>query len=191
MKSFIFFIGGLAIGAVGSFFVTKYICEAKSEAKIAKETADARNFYKEKYEKDSADSAKEAIKKSYAAITKPYLSKSDDIFEKKYSVVSKDEDDYRDKPIDNDGNKRYIHEVPEDEIEYLGYSTYSLDYYQDGTLVDMDDNIVDDPMSIAGEYLDELSLTKPEIFVCNDATKTVYDICYVAASYEQPGGEYD
>ena len=188
MKSFIFFIAGAAVGAVGSFFVTKYICQAKAEAKIAKESAEARNFYKDKYKKNTEKIDEEVRQKSYANLTKPYLSDSDRIFGSKYDIFGKDETVTVNK-IDDNPNVYMID--PDDAGMDDAYKQYELDYYQDGNLVDQEGNIVEDQFEIAGGYLDDLSLENPEIFVRNDVTKTEYDICYIAACYEQPGGVYD
>ena len=190
MKSFIFFITGAVVGAVGGFFVTRYICDAKAEAKIAEATAEARNFYKEKYEKESGDLDKKADQKAHEILTEAYVSDSERIFGNKYNVNTSVVTDYRNAAAM--ANKSYIYMIdPDDAGMDDTFTQYELDYYQDGNLVDENGNVVEEPFSIAGDYLDELSLEKPEIFVRNDVTKTEYDICYIAASYEQPGGAYD
>lgn len=192
MKSFIFFILGAAAGAVGGFFVTKYICEGKTEAKIAEVTAEARNFYKEKYEKEAEKVDEKADQKAHQILTKTYVSNSDDrIFGSKYdsnatSVVT----DYRNPTAM--ATKSYLYMIDPDEAGMDDdYTQYSLDYYQDGSIVDENGYVLENPEEIVGDFTDELCLEKPEIFVRNDVTKTEYDICYIAASYEQPGGAYD
>lgn len=188
MKSFIFFILGVAVGGTGGYFVTKQICKAKAEAEIATATAEARNFYKDKYNEDSKKLDEKADKKAMETLTKAYQpGDTNRIFGSTYA-------DYRSVEQDPNKNKPYLTLVDPDKIDagyYDDYEQYPLDYYQDGTLVDQQDNPIDDPLEIAGDYLDDLGLENPEIYVANDVTKTVYDICYVAASYEQPGGEYD
>lgn len=191
MKSFIFFILGVAVGGASGYFVTKQICKAKAEAEIATATAEARNFYKDKYNEDSKKLDEKADKKAMETLTKMYQpGDTNRIFGNTYEV--RDAVDYRSAEQNSNKNKPYLSLVDEDDLDiYDNYEQYSLDYYQDGTLVDEEGNPIDDPLEIAGDFLDDLSLENPEIHVSNDVTKTVYDICYVAASYEQPGGEYD
>jgi hypothetical protein len=195
MKSFFMFIFGAIVGAAGGVLVTKYICDAKSEAKIAAATAEARNFYKDRYEKDVNE---KADKLSHETLAKVYQhdnpGTTDRIWGNTYNVsqLSRNPVDYRSVESDPNKNKPYQSLVdPNDLDAFDNYEQYSLDYYQDGTLVDEAGNPIDNPLEIAGDFLDELSLTNPEIYVSNDVTKTVYDICYVAASFDQPGGEYD
>ena len=190
MKSFVMFIFGTVVGAVGAAFVTKYICDAKAESKIADATAEARNFYKEKYEGDAKKLDEKVDKKAFETITKAYKDTSDRIFGGAYEV--RDTVDYRTIISDPNKNKPYLTLVDPDDLDAFDkYEQYSLDYYQDGNLVDESGKIVDNPLEIAGDFLDDLSLENPEIYVSNDVTKTVYDICYVAASFDQPGGEND
>lgn len=194
MKSFIFFILGLTAGAVGGVVVTKYICDAKAEAKITEATAEARNFYKDKYEQDSKNLDKKIEKKAYEELTKSYT--DDRIFGSKYDIYCSDTLEIKKHELDEhdaekmDRSHLYLIDSSEAGMDD-GYASYSLDYYQDGTLVDEEGNVVDEPLDIAGDFLDDLSLENPEIYVRNDATKVEYDICYIAASYEQPGGVYD
>lgn len=170
----------------------KYICEAKADKKIADATAEARNFYKDKYEKESADLDKKVDKEAHKKLAEVYQQPSDRIFGRTYDVPESAYVSYREQPRDEKGNKTYIYMIdPDDAGMDDSFTQYCLDYYQDGSLVDEQGNLVDEPMEIAGEYLDELSLENPEIHVRNDVTKTEYDICYIAASYEQPGGVYD
>lgn len=191
MKSFIFFALGAALGAVGGAFAMKYICEAKADKKIADATAEARNFYKEKYEEDSKKIDAKVDRKVLNALTEAYQpGDSNRIFGKTYDI--REPVNYRENPRDFNGDKTYIYMIdPDDAGMDDSYTQYSLDYYTDGNLVDEEGNLIDNPLEIAGDYLDELSLENPEIHVRNDVTKTEYDICYIAASYEQPGGVYD
>ena len=72
------------------------------------------------------------------------------------------------------------------------YTTYTLDYYTDGNLVDETGNIVDDPVHlVGGDVLDDLSKDEPVAYVRNDITKTDYEICYVDDVYESSGGDKD
>lgn len=201
MKSAIFFITGAVLGAVGGYFVTKYICEAKTEQKIAEVTAEARDFYREKYKEDAEKAKKAEEKEKYEQLSSSYRTYQSDnenrIFGNSFPVsnstpIRDSMVNYREHPVDSEGNKTYLYMVDPDEAGMdENYTQYALDYYQDGNLVDEQGNLVDNPLEIVGDYLDELSLDNPEIYVRNDVTKTEYDICYVAASYEQPGGMYD
>lgn len=195
MKSFIFFILGAAVGAVGGVFATKFIMQAKTEQKIAEATIEARDYYKEKYEKDVEKKSDEVAHQKIASVYQSYQNE-DRIFGNAFAIsqatpVRDAMVNYRENPIDENGNKNYIYMIDADEAGLDDYTQYALDYYQDGSLVDEDGNLVEEPFNIAGNYLDELSLENPEIYVRNDVTKTEYDICYIAASYEQPGGVYD
>lgn len=195
MRSFVMFIFGAIAGATGAVLATKYVCDAKAEAKIATATAEARNFYKEKYEGDAKKFNEKVDKKAFETITKTYQpGDSNRIFGNTYEVKVQELNDYRMAKPDPNKNKPYLSLVDPNRIDagyYDNYEQYSLDYYQDGTLVDQQDNPIDNPIEIAGDFLDDLGLDNPEIYVANDVTKTVYNICYVAASFDQPGGEYD
>lgn len=186
MKSFLYFIIGAALGATGAVFATKYICEAKAEKKIADATAEARNFYKEKYENEIKEADNTAVKKANEILTSVYTStdatNEDRIFGNTYN-------NYRAVTQDPNVNKTYLYMIDPDEAGMdETFTQYSLDYYQDGSLVDEQGNLIDNPVEIAGDYLDDLSTENPTIYVRNDVTKTEYDICYIPASYEQPGG---
>ena len=196
MKSFVYFILGTTLGAIGGIFVTKYICDAKTEQKIADATIEARDYYKTKYEEDTKNLDQKITKEAHKQITNVYQSyqNEDRIFGNAFAVSEAREAgiNYREHSVDSEGNKTYLYMVDPDEAGMDdNYTQYSLDYYQDGSLVDEQGNLVDDPISIVGDFPDELSLENPEIYVRNDVTKTEYDICYIAASYEQPGGKYD
>lgn len=195
MKSFIFFILGAAVGTVGGVFATKFIMQAKAEQKIAEATVEARDYYKEKYEKDVEKKSDEVAHQKIASVYQSHQNE-DRIFGNAFAIsqatpIRDTMVNYRENPVDENGNKNYIYMIDADEAGLDDYTQYALDYYQDGSLVDEDGNLVDEPFNIAGNYLDELSLENPEIYVRNDVTKTEYDICYIAASYEQPGGVYD
>lgn len=189
MKSFIFFILGLGAGAAGGYFVTKYICDAKQQGKIEEATREAREFYKQKYEDDT----KKVVNEEYHNIADTYTNPSTRIFGNQYTTYQSDRNiDYRSIPVEPNKNKPYLYMVDPDEAGMDdNYTQCSLDYYQDGNLVDEQGNLCEDPVGLVGDYLDDLSLENPEIYVRNDVTKTEYDICYIAAVYEQPGGEYD
>ena len=189
MKSFIFFILGTTIGAVGSALITKYICDAKTEAKITEVSAEARNFYKDKYEKDTQALNTKTVENNYKDTAKQYIS-DDRIFGNRYDIMRSNSTTTN--TVKRDSTIKYVYLIDPAEAGMSGdYTQFALDYYQDGNLVDEDGNVIDNPFSVAGEYLDDLSLENPEIHIRNDATKAEYDICYIAASYEQPGGIYD
>lgn len=186
MKSFIFFVFGTIIGAVGGVVVTNYICKGKEEVKIAEVTKEARDFYKDKYEKEVDQKAEQ---KAHEELVAPYIQHDipeDRIFGNKFTVseTSYAQTDYRSIPVDPNKNKPYLYLIDPDEAgEDPEFTPYSLEYYSDGNLVDEQGNVVEDPLGIAGDYLDDLSLENPEIYVRNDVTKTEYDICYVGAPF--------
>ena len=101
----------------------------------------------------------------------------------------------KEEPIKEDPEKEtYSYPIDEDEFGMdQEYTTYSLDYYADGCLVDETGNLVDDPIHlVGGDILDDLSDRKIDVgYVRNDITKTDYEICYVNANYEEDGGVKD
>ena len=199
MKSFIFFIMGTIVGAAGGVVAAKFICDAKAESKIAKATIEARDYYKEKYNAVSEKDEKASDEQEYKTLTSSYTTDNERIFGNVYEIYNQERPlkniDYRNvsnEESDPLANKPYISMIDPDEAGMDDdFTKYSLDYYQDGNLVDEQGNIVDNPLEIAGDYLDNLSMENPVIYVRNDVTKTEYDICYVPAAYEQPGGIYD
>lgn len=194
MKSFLYFIVGAALGATGAVFVTKYICDAKAEKKIADATVEARDFYKDKYEQKSSkldDIVNETANRILTSAYAPNLSEdsvvTDRIFGNTFNA--REAVDYRSIETDPNKNKPYIYMIDPDEAGMDdAFTQYSLDYYQDGSLVDEQGNLIDNPLEIVGDFVDDLSMENPNIYVRNDVTKTEYDVCYIPASYEQPGG---
>ena len=199
MKSFIFFIIGTIVGAAGGVVATKFICDAKAESKIAKATIEARDYYKEKYNAVSEKDEKTSDEQEYKTLTSSYTTDNERIFGNVYEIYNQERPlkniDYRNVSTEESdplANKPYISMIDPDEAGMDDdFTKYSLDYYQDGNLVDEQGNIIDNPLEIAGDYLDNLSMENPVIYIRNDVTKTEYDICYVPAAYEQPGGIYD
>lgn len=191
MRSFVFFVFGAIVGAAGGAIVAKCICDAKMESKITEATIEARDYYKNKSEED-LKAANENVDKQVHEQVVNTLGYGR-VFEKSYDV--RDDSvtvDYRSVPNNPKVNKPYLYMIDPDEAgEDSDFTQMSLDYYQDGSLVDEEGVVIDDPIETVGDFLDDLSLENPEIYVRNDVTKTEYDICYINASYEQPGGIYD
>lgn len=189
MKSVAYFIIGLIAGAAGGAIVAKFIIDGKTEEKIAKATIEARDFYKEEYEKKVKKIDEKTEKIANDMIASAYRPKED--FDKFGRIFGKKYDEPTETNNPN-ANKAYLYMIDPDEAGMDdSYTQYPLDYFQDGTLVDDQGNVVEDALGLVGDYLDDLSLENPEIFVRNDVTRTEYDICYVSAAYEQPGGLYD
>lgn len=178
MKSAVWFFIGFIFGSAGAAYVTKSICNKKAEDQIEKATVEARDYYKEKYE--SVEKKEQEVQEKYEEATRIY-GKAFDLY-KEHNEES---------PVIEE--KVHAYEIDEDEFgEDHEYSTYSLDYYTDGNLVDETGNIVDDPIHLIGaDILDKVCLENPVAYVRNDETKTDYEICFVNDTYEQPGGEDD
>lgn len=172
MKSIVSFFIGLIFGAAGGAYIAKSIADKKAEDAIEKATLEARDYYKEKYDKQVDKVSNENIDKVVDEVTRIY-GKAFDIPE--------------DKPEPNE--ETYAYEIDQDEYgEDPEYATYSLDYYADGNLVDETDNIVDDPVHmVGGDVLDKLGVDDPVAYVRNDITKTDYEICYVDYDFKQSG----
>ena len=182
MKSAVWFFIGFIFGAAGAAYVTKSICEKKAEDKIEKATVEARDYYKEKY--DATAKKEQEAQEKYKEATRIY-GKAFDIFKERNIEPFVEEPEVEE--------KSEAYRIDADEFgEDHEYSTYSLDYYSDGNLVDETGNIVDDPIHlVGGDVLDNLCLENPVVYVRNDVTKTDYEICFVNDVYDQPGGEDD
>lgn len=183
MKSAVWFFLGLVLGAAGGAYVAKSIAEKKTEDQIEKATVEARNYYKEKYEPKKEEPVKEPEK-----VTRIY-GKAFDLYSRPPEEV-KIEDGTRE---EDPSAETYAYPIDADDFGMDSeYTTYTLDYYTDGNLVDETGNIVDDPVHIVGgDILDELSATNPVLYVRNDITKTDYEVCFVDAPYEESGGVSD
>lgn len=176
MKSIVSFFLGLIFGAAGGAYVAKAISDKKAENAIEKATLEARDYYKEKFDKKEEpkpEPEQTAVVENFSRI----YGRAFDIREQKPSTEV----------------ETYAYEIDTDEFgEDPEYSTYSLDYYSDGNLVDETGNIVDDPVHlVGGDVLDSVSMTNPTAYVRNDITKTDYEISYVDDVYDQPGGMKD
>lgn len=178
MKSAVYFFLGLILGAAGGAYVANYISEKKADEQIEKATLEAKEFYKAKYEKKE-EPVKKDPPKDFSRIYGP-----------QYEVYRTEEDNH----VEPDpGAETYSYRIDPDDFGVDNeYTTYTLDYYTDGNLVDETGNIVDDPVHlVGGDVLDDLSKDEPVAYVRNDITKTDYEICYVDDVYEISGGDKD
>lgn len=175
MRSIVSFFLGLMIGAAGGAYVAKTISDKKAEDAIEKATLEARDYYKEKY------APKEEPK------PEPTVENFSRIYGRAFDIRG-EADSKTHAEIET-----YAYEIDPDEFgEDSEYTTYSLDYYSDGNLVDETGNVVDDPIHlVGGDVLDNISMTNPTAYVRNDITKTDYEITYVDDTYEQSGGVKD
>ena len=175
MRSIVSFFLGLIIGAAGGTYVAKTISDKKAEDAIEKATLEARDYYKEKFEK------KEEPKPEPTSVVEDCSR----IYGRAFDIRTTE-------PKSADV-ETYSYEIDESEFgEDSEYSTYSLDYYSDGNLVDELGNIVDDPIHlVGGDVLDSICMEHPTAYVRNDITKTDYEISYVDDVYDQPGGMKD
>lgn len=176
MRSAVYFFLGLVFGAAGGAYVAKFIVEKKAEDRIEKATVEARDYYKEKFEK------KEEPKPEVVMPNEMFR-----VYGRAYDIYTEPA-----KPAESEP-ETYAYEISQEEFgEDAEYTTYSLDYYSDGNLVDETGNVVDDPVHlVGGDILDELSVTNPTAYVRNDITKTDYEISFVDDEYTQSGGEKD
>lgn len=174
MRSIVSFFLGLMIGAAGGAYVAKTISDKKAEDAIEKATLEARDYYKEKY------APKEEPK------PEPTVENFSRIYGRAFDIRESE-------PKPSTNVETYAYEIDPDEFgEDSEYTTYSLDYYSDGNLVDETGNVVDDPIHlVGGDVLDNISMTNPTAYVRNDITKTDYEITYVDDTYEQSGGVKD
>ena len=179
MKSLVSFFIGLIVGAAGGAYVAKTISDKKAEDAIEKVTLEARDYYKEKFDKKEEPKANpETVMENFSRI-----------YGRAFSVHNNQEQS----PEDVQNVETYAYEIDPDEFgEDSEYTTYSLDYYSDGNLVDETGNVVDDPVHlIGGDVLDSISMENPTVYVRNDITKTDYEIAYVDDVFEQSGGITD
>ena len=180
MKSAVYFFLGLVLGAAGGAYVAKSIAERKAEDRIEKATLEAREYYKNKSESKKEEPPKENMTKEASHV--------------EFSRIYGKAFDVRDEVAKPDPDvETYAYEISQEEFgEDAEYTTYSLDYYADGNLVDETGNIVDDPVHlVGGDVLDDISITNPVAYVRNDITKTDYEICFVDSDYEQDGAVKD
>ena len=192
MKSLVSFIFGLIVGATAGAYVAKSISDRKAEMRIEETTVEARDYYKEEYEPKKEEPKQESVfgKKDDLEANK----KITRIYGHQFDLYSEPEvkiDEHQQKDPEKE---TYSYPIDEDEFGMdHDYTTYSLDYYADGSLVDETGNLVDDPVHlVGGDILDDLSDRKIDVgYVRNDITKTDYEICYVDANYEEDGGVKD
>lgn len=193
MKSLVSFIFGLIVGAAAGAYVAKSIADGKAEKKIEEATIEARDYYKEKYAPKKEEPKQESVfgNKDDLEANK----KITRIYGHQFDLYSEPEVKIEGEHAQEDPEKEtYSYEIDEDEFGMDSeYTTYSLDYYADGNLVDETGNIVDDPIHlVGGDILDDLAERKINVgYVRNDITKTDYEICYVDAAYEEDGGVKD
>ena len=178
MKSAVYFFLGLIFGAAGGAYVAKSIVERKTEDRVEKATLEAKEYYEEKYKKKVDEVTKENVNTVVNEVTR--------IYGKAFDIPD-------DIPKPTPDVETYAYEISQEEFgEDSEYTTYALDYYADGTLVDETNNVVDDPVHlVGGDILDNISATNPVAYVRNDITKTDYEICFVASDYEQDGAVKD
>lgn len=189
MRSFVAFIFGLIIGTAAGAYVAKSISDGKAEKKIEEATIEARDYYKDKYTPKKEEPKQESVfgDKDDLEANK----KITRIYGHQFDLYSEPKEEER---IKEDPEKEtYSYPIDEDEFGMdRDYTTYSLDYYADGTMLDETGNVVDDPIHlVGGDVLDGLSISNPTAYVRNDITKTDYEICYVDANYEEDGGVKD
>lgn len=167
MKSAVYFFLGLVLGAAGGAYVAKSIAERKAEDRIEKATIEARDYYKEKYDKKADEITKENVDKVVKEVTR--------IYGKAYDI-------HADEPVVYPN----VQEVDEDIFEEAdGYFQCFLNYYSDKVLTDEEGNPVDNPEDMVGEYVKELDPVNDKIYVRNDATNTKYEITYIDSPFDE------
>lgn len=181
MKSAVWFFIGIIFGAAGGAYVATSIAQKKAEDQIEKATIEARDFYKEKYAPKEEE--KPVVAEPAEKLTRIY-GRAFDLYSEPEVKETKIEGE--DKRKEDPNAESYAYKIEEDEFGMEDYSTYTLDYYADGSLVDELGNLVDDPVHIVGgDVLDEMSISNPVAYVRNDITKTDYEICFVDSDYEE------
>lgn len=190
MRSLVSFIFGVILGAAGGAYVAKSISDKKAEKRIEEATVEARDYYKEKFEPKKEEPKQESVfgNKDDLEANKNLTR----IYGHQFDLHSSEPKEER---IKEDPEKEtYSYPIDEDEFGMdQDYTTYSLDYYADGTMLDETGNVVEDPIHlVGGDILDDLSDRKIDVgYVRNDITKTDYEICYIDADYEPEGGVKD
>ena len=160
---FIFALGA-AIGSVATWYYTK-----EKYARIAQEEIDSvkETFAKKKTQPDSHNAVQEPKKEEDVN----YMKYAAMLAENGY--VNYNEKDKTEPKTDSD-----IYVIAPDVFGEIGYTEVSLTYYNDGVLVDENDEVVDDienmigfdSLSHFGEYEDD------SVFVRNDKLKIDYEI---------------
>lgn len=168
MKSAVYFFLGLVLGAAGGAYVAKSISDKKAEDRIEKATIEARDYYKEKYDKKADEISKENIDKVTEEVTrifgKTYEVRESSIFDEHPNIEDIDEKDFE---------------------ETDGYFQCFLNYYSDKVLTDEEGNPVDNPEDMVGDYIKELDPVNDKIYVRNDSTNTKYEITYIDTPFDE------
>lgn len=163
LNKFVIFTMGAAIGSL----VTWKLVKTKYE-RIAQEEIDSvKAVYAAKKEEKEEEIIKEEVRKESAKIIEKFS----------YSSPIEKEDD--------DMNRPYV--IPPSDYDEVGYETVSLEYYEDGVLLDERGNIIRnvdevigiDPDEHFGEYEDD------SVFVRDDRAKIDYEILRHEGRYSE------
>ena len=160
LNNFVIFTIGAAIGSAVTCKIVKdkYERLAQEEIDSVKKVFSVKKEKEETEEEKDEEEIKEEVKSEYAAKVKEYG----------YSPDDEEDDEDMDKP--------YV--ISPNEYDELGYKTVSLEYFEDGVLLNeqgkiiknADDLIGIDPSEHFGEYEED------SVFVRNDRLRTDYEI---------------
>lgn len=177
VKNVLIFGGGVATGAVATYFYIK----DKFEQYVQEEVDSVKEHYKKKVEENKNDTEEvedeeepkftQKEKEEYKSMVKEsgYVNYSnymnqDDREESKSNMRTPEEDPYVIQP--------------EEYGEELGYDTQTLTYFADKVLVDDLDDVVEDPETVVGtenlKIFDEFGASS--IYIRNDIFKMDYEI---------------
>ena len=177
-KALVFIFGFAAGSAAGGFVVYKLLNERY--AQIAQEEVDSvKEMYNRKAKEAEDEKLEEQKNLAHEASNKP------DIME--YAKVLNEQ--------------RYSErvEVPEEddnEIEIIDSNEFGLDddydiaqltYYKDGVLADEDDEVINHPSLVVGNF--ENKFENSVVYVRNDETKTYYEIVEDDRTYSEVVGD--
>ncbi len=187
--SFIFAIGGAAVGAVASYFITKNICDKEKE----KDLNDIREMYEERIEK--IVKTKELIKEQEKL--KDELMKEIEKKDEEAKRESVEGTDYTScfKAHKKDEKKEEIRFVTEAEAQKYSkdYELVGLTLYNDDVLIDDEtENIIEDYEHLIGKVVfDNVRTMNAEegIYILNPDRKAIYDITVIDERFN--GDDYE
>ena len=173
-KTVVFILGFVTGSAAGGFAVYKLLNDRY--AQIAQDEVDS---VKEMYARKAkeAEDLEEKKELAHEASNKPDIMEYAKVLnEQRYKPEAQDDED--------------------DPIEFIESNEYGLDdeydlvqftYYSDGVLADEDDEVVNHPSLIVGNFADKFE--DNVVYVKNDETKTYYEIIEDDRTYTEVVGD--
>ena len=168
MKNFIMFVLGAGVGSL----VTWKLIEKKYKKMADEEVASVKETFSKLYSKPE-EPVEESTETESETEAEPVTNKT------LGSMVNSL--GYNNKSTTKEGSEKRddIYVISPDEFsEFSDYATKSLTYYEDGILVDDDDNIIEDVNNLVGEGSLETfgQYEDDSVFVRNETLKTDFEI---------------